>query len=111
MSLFSVKDESGKMLDSFLLSIFVKISVRILRSFLSNLEYCFRVIPESFEFYCDKYKNFPWFMELVENVTRFEEFKSISEYERYESRMVSKWVYYLVTLIGQNSIEKFRRHT
>ena len=33
-------------------------------------------------------------MELVENVTRFEEFKSTPEYERqkYESRLISKWV-------------------
>lgn len=33
-------------------------------------------------------------MELVENVTRFEEFKLTPEYERQkdESRMVSKWI-------------------
>lgn len=94
MTLFPVKDESGKMVDSFLLPVFVKISVRILKSFPSNLEYCFTVIPESFEFYCDKYKDFPWFMDLVENVTRFEEFKLTPEYERqkYESRLISKWV-------------------
>lgn len=94
MTLFPVKDESGKMVDSFLLPVFVKISVRILKSFPNNLEYSFTVIPESFEFYCDKYKDFPWFMELVENVTRFEGFKLTSEYERqkYESRLISKWV-------------------
>ena len=94
MTLFPVKDESGKMVDSFLLPVFVKISVRILKSFPSNLEYCFTVIPESFEFYADKYKDLPWFMDLVENVTRFEEFKLTPEYEhqKYESRMVSKWV-------------------
>lgn len=63
-------------------------------SFPSNLEYCFTVIPESFEFYCEKYKDFPWFMELVENGTRFEKFKLTPEYERqkYESRLISKWV-------------------
>ena len=94
MTLFPVKDESGKMVDSFLLPVFVKISVRILKSFPSNLEYCFTVIPESFEFYCDKYKDFPWFMDLVENVNRFEAFKRTPEYERqkYESRLISKWV-------------------
>ena len=94
MTLFPVKDESGKMLDSFLLPVFVKISVRILKSFPSNLEYQFTVIPEAFEFYCDKYKDLPWFMDLVENVTRFEEFKLTPEYERqkYESRLISKWV-------------------
>lgn len=94
MTLFPVKDESGKMVDSFLLPVFVKISVRILKSFPNQLEYCFTVIPESFDFYCDKYKDLPWFMELVENVTRFEEFKRTPEYERqkYESRLISKWV-------------------
>ena len=40
MTLFPVKDESGKMGDSFLLPVFVKISVRILKSFPNNLEYC-----------------------------------------------------------------------
>lgn len=52
------------------------------------------MIPESFEFYADKYKDFPWFIDLVNNVTRFEEFKSTPEYERqkYESRLISKWV-------------------
>ena len=94
MTLFPVKDESGKMVDSFLLSVFVKISVRILKLFPNNLEYCFTVIPESFKFYCDKYSGSPWFMELVENVTRFEEFKLTPEYERqeYESRLISEWV-------------------
>ena len=94
MTLFPVKDESGKMVDSFLLPVFVKISVRILKSVPNQLEYCFTVIPESFEFYAGKYKDFPWFMDLVENVTRFEEFQSTTEYERqkYESRLVSKWV-------------------
>ena len=94
MTLFPVKDESGKMVDSFLLPVFVKISVRILKGFPSNLEYQFTVVPESLEFYADKYKDFPWFMDLVENVTRFEEFKSTPEYgrQKYESRMVSKWV-------------------
>ena len=82
------------MIDSYLLPIFVKISVRILKSFPNQLEYCFTVIPESFEFYADKYKYFPWFMDLVDNVTRFEEFKSTPEYERqkYESKLISKWV-------------------
>ena len=61
---------------------------------MNNLEYCFTVIPESFEFYCDKYKYFPWFMDLVENVNRFEEFKSTPKYEhqKYESRLISRWV-------------------
>ena len=40
------------------------------------------VIPKSFKFYADKYKDFPWFMDLVDNVTRFEEFKLTPEYER-----------------------------
>ena len=33
-------------------------------------------------------------MDLVENVTRFEEFKLTPEYEcqKYESRLISKWV-------------------
>ena len=94
MTLFPVKDESGRMVDSFLLPVFVKIPVRILKSFPSNLEYCFTVIPESFEFYADKYKDFPWFMNLVDNVTRFEKFKLTPEYERqkYESKLISKWV-------------------
>ena len=94
MTLFPVKDESGKMVDSFLLPVFVKISVRILKAFPSSLEYCFTVIPESFEYYCDKYKDFPWFMDLVENVNRFEAFKRTPEYERqkYESRLISKWI-------------------
>ena len=94
MTLFPVRDESGKMIDSFLLPVFVKISVRILKSFPNQLEYCFTVIPESFEFYADKYKDLPWFMDLVENVTRFEEFKLTPEYERqkYESRLISDWV-------------------
>jgi len=94
MTLFPVKDESGKMVDSYLLPVFVKISVRILKGFPSNLEYCFTIIPESLEFYTAKYKDFPWFMDLVDNVTRFEAFKLTPEYERqkYESTMVSKWV-------------------
>lgn len=94
MILFPVKDESGKMLDSYLCPVFVKISVRILKSFSGNLEYCFTLIPESYDYYVDKYKDFPWFMELVDNVTRFEAFKLTPEYERqkYESRMLSKWV-------------------
>lgn len=94
MTLFPVKDGSGKMVDSFLLPVFVKISVRILKAFPSNLEYCFTVIPESYDYYMDKYKDFPWFMDLVENVTRFEAFKLTPEYERqkYESKMISKWV-------------------
>lgn len=94
MTFFPVKDESGKMIDSFLLPVFVKISIRILKGFPSNLEYRFTVIPESFEYYCEKYKHFPWFMELVENVNRFEEFKSTPEYERqkYESKLISNWV-------------------
>ena len=94
MTLFPVKDESGKMIDSYLLPVFVKISVRILKSFPNQLEYCFTVIPESFEFYADKYEDFPWFMDLVDNVTRFEAFKLTPEYERqkYESRLISKWV-------------------
>lgn len=94
MTLFPVKDESGRMVDSFLFPVFVKISVRILKSFPSSLEYCFMVIPESFEFYADKYKDFPWFMDLVDNVTRFEEFKLTPEYKRqeYESKLISKWV-------------------
>ena len=94
MTLFPVKDESGKLVDSFLLPVFVKISVRILKAFPNNLEYQFTVIPESFEFYADKYKDFHWFMDLVENVTRFEEFKSTPEYERqkYESKLISQWV-------------------
>ena len=71
MTLFLVKDESGKMVDSFLLPVFVKISVRILKAFPNNLEYCFTVIPESLEFYSDKYKDFPWFIDLMENVNRF----------------------------------------
>ena len=54
MTLVPVKDESGKMIDSFLLPVFVKISVRILKSFPSQLEYGFTVIPESFEFYVHK---------------------------------------------------------
>ena len=72
----------------------MKISVRILKSFPNQLEYYFTVIPECFDFYCDKYKDLPWFMELVENVTRFEEFKRTPEYERqkYESRLISKWI-------------------
>ena len=82
MTLFPVKDEEGKMIDSFLLPVFVKISVRILKSFPSNLEYCFTVIPESSEFYTDKYKDFPWFMDLLDNLTRFEEFKLTPEYDR-----------------------------
>ena len=94
MTLFPVKDELGKMVDSFLLPVFVKISVRILKSFPGHLEYRFTVIPESLEFYAAKYKDFSWFMDLVENVNRFEVFKLTSEYERqkYESRMISKWV-------------------
>ena len=94
MTLFPVKDELDKMIDSFLLPVFVKISVRILKSFPNNLEYCFTVIPESFDFYSDKYKDFPWFMDLVDNVTRFEEFKLTPEYERqrYASKLISKWV-------------------
>lgn len=46
-------------------------------------------LHKSFEFYCDKHNYFPWFMELVENVTRFEKFKLTPEYERqkYESRL------------------------
>ena len=39
MTLFPVKDEVGKMIDSFLLPVFVKISVRILKSFPSNFLY------------------------------------------------------------------------
>lgn len=72
----------------------MKISVRILKGFPSNLEYCFTVIPEAYEFDYNKYKDFPWFMDLVDNVTRFEEFKSTPEYERqkYESRLISQWV-------------------
>ena len=72
----------------------MQISVRILKAFPSHLEYCFTVIPESLEFYSDKYKDFPWFMKLVENVSRFEAFRLTTEYERqkYESRMVSKLV-------------------
>jgi hypothetical protein len=83
-----------KMVNSFLLPVFVKISVRILKSFPNNLEYCFTVIPESWEFYADKYKDFPWFMDLVENVTCFETFKLSPEYQRqkYKSRLISKWV-------------------
>ena len=94
MTLFSVKDDGDKMIDSFLLPVFVKISVRILKSFPSNLEYCFTVIPESSEFYTDKYKDFSWFMDLVDNVTRFEEFKLTPEYDRqkYGSKLISKWV-------------------
>ena len=94
MTLFPVKDESGKMINSYLIPVFVKISVRILKSFPNHLEYCFTVIPESFEFYAGKYKHFPWFMDLVDNVTRFEEFKSTPDYERqkYESRLISNWV-------------------
>ena len=94
MTLFPVKDEYGKMIDSFLIPVFVKISVRILKLFPNNLEYCFTVIPESFDFYYDKYKDFPWFDDLTENVKRFEEFKLTPEYklQNYESRMVSKWV-------------------
>lgn len=72
MILFPMKDESGKMMDSYLLPVFVKTSVRILKSFTTNLEYCFTIISEFFEFYYDKYKDFPWFMDLVDNVTRFE---------------------------------------
>lgn len=94
MTLFPVKNESGKMVDSFLLPVFVQILVRILKAFPSHLEYCFTVIPESLEFYSDKYKDFPWFMKLVENVSHFEAFRLTPEYERqkYESRMVSKLV-------------------
>ena len=94
MTLFPVKDESGKMINSYLLPVFVKISVRILKSFPNHLEYCFTVIPESFEFYAGKYKDFPWFMGLVDNVTRFEEFKLTPEYKRqkYELKLISKWV-------------------
>ena len=94
MTLFPVKDEYGKMIDSFLIPVFVKISVRMLKLFPNNLEYCFTVIPESFDFYYDKYKDFPWFEDLTENVKRFEEFKLTPEYklQNYESRMVSKWV-------------------
>jgi hypothetical protein len=82
------------MIDSFLIPVFVKISVRILKSFPNNLKYCFTVIPESFDFYYDKYKYFPWFDDLTKNVKRFEEFKLTSEYklQNYESRMVLKWV-------------------
>ena len=76
MTLFRVKDKSGKMVDSYLLPVFVKISVRILKSFPNQLEYCFTVIPESLEFYASKYKHLSWFMDLVDNVRRFEEFKS-----------------------------------
>ena len=39
MTLFPVKNEVGKMIDSFLLPVFVKISVRILKSFPSNFLY------------------------------------------------------------------------
>lgn len=42
MTLFPVKDEYGKMIDSFLIPVFVKISVRILKLFPNNLEYCLR---------------------------------------------------------------------
>lgn len=59
MTLFPVKDKSDKMVDSFLLPVFVKISVRILKAFPNYLEYCFTVIPKSFKFYSEKHKNFP----------------------------------------------------
>lgn len=59
MSLFPVKNESGKIVDSFLLPIFVKLLIRILKSFPSNFEYCITVIPESLKFYSDKYKDLP----------------------------------------------------
>jgi len=91
MTLFPVKNELGEMVDSFLLPVFVKISVRILKAFPNNLEYRFTVIPERLEFYSTKYKNFSWFTELVENVNRFEEFKLTTEYKN-NSRMVSDWV-------------------
>lgn len=38
MTLFPVKNQYGKMIDSFLIPVFVKISVRILKSFPNNLE-------------------------------------------------------------------------
>lgn len=59
MTVFTVKDKWGKMIDSFLLPVFIKISVIILKAFPNYLEYCFTVILESFEFYSDKYKDFP----------------------------------------------------
>lgn len=82
------------MIDLFSLLVFINISVSILKSFPNNLEYCFTFIPESFDFYKDKYKDFPWFMDLVDNVTCFEEFKLTPEYERqrYESKLISKWI-------------------
>lgn len=94
MTLFPVRNESGKMFNLFLLPVFVKISVRIWKGFTNTLEYCFTVIPESSGFYTDKYNHFPWFMNLVENITLFEEFQLTLEYDRqkYESRMVSKWI-------------------
>ena len=90
MTLFPVRNKSGKMIDSFLLPVFIKISVRIIKLFPNNLEYCFTVIPESFEFYSEKYKDFSWFNELIDNVKYFEEFKLTPEYD-LQSKMVSKW--------------------
>ena len=90
MTLFLVRNKSGKMIDSFLLPVFIKISVRIIKLFPNNLEYCFTVIPESFEFYSEKYKDFSWFNGLIDNVKYFEEFKLTPEYD-LQSKMVSKW--------------------
>lgn len=51
MTLFPVKDEYGKMIDSFLILVFLKISLRILKPFTNNLKYYLIVISQSFDFY------------------------------------------------------------
>lgn len=79
------------MIDSFLLPVYIKISVRIIKLFPNTLKYYFTIIPESFEFYSEKYKNFSWFDELIDNVKYFEEFKPTPEYN-LQPKIVSKWI-------------------
>jgi len=79
------------MIDSFLLPVYIKISVRIIKLFPNNLEYYFTIIPESFEFYSEKYKNFSWFDELIDNVKYFEEFKPTPEYN-LQPKIVSELI-------------------
>ena len=65
--------------------------IRIIKLFPNNLEYCFKVISESFEFYSEKYKDFSWFDKFMNNIKCFEEFKLTPEYD-LQLKMVSKLI-------------------